>query len=269
MNFSKMTMYQMMLYFLSITLLASLVLSFIGVSPYSALDIFLQTASLVVICWIINFLLGRLFKIAVRQESAIITALILSLIMGPLSLPKDWLIVLVISIAAIASKYLIVKNAQHILNPAAFGAVVAAILFSYPTSWWFSNTIIAYFVVIGGIILIHRLKYFHLIISFYITYGVLLLLQIIFIYERNFSMELLLTKNYLLSPALMFFIFIMLIEPITAPRTKVYRIFFGGVVGGILFFLQHLAPSIQFSLELSLLCGNVFAGIIKYRLRKQ
>src|SRR3989344_5904744 len=107
MNLSKMTMYQMMLFFLGTAFLASLVLSFIGGSPYDAFDIFLQTAFFIITCWVANFLFGRLLQTTIRQESAIITALILSLIVGPLSLSKDWFVVFVVSIIAMASKYLI------------------------------------------------------------------------------------------------------------------------------------------------------------------
>jgi len=99
------TIYRLMLYFLSVLVGASVVLSAFGVLPYRAWDIVLQTIAFGAICWGLNALLARAAKTKPNFESPLITALILSLIAGPLSLPGEWYVLVVMAGAAMVSKY--------------------------------------------------------------------------------------------------------------------------------------------------------------------
>src|SRR3989344_4578126 len=91
------TMYRLLLYFLSILAAAAIGLSAAGLLPYSAADIFLQTIYFAALCWGWNALLARIAGTKANFESPFITALILSLIAGPFSLPGEWFVPMVMA----------------------------------------------------------------------------------------------------------------------------------------------------------------------------
>jgi len=146
-------MYRLMLYFLSVLVGASVVLSAFGVLPYRAGDIVLQTIAFGAVCWGLNTLLARVVKTKPNFESPLISALILSLIAGPLSLPGEWYVLALMAGAAMVSKYVLVRNKSHVFNPAAFGVVVSALVLGYPASWWVGSKAMLPFVVVGGLLM--------------------------------------------------------------------------------------------------------------------
>lgn len=256
------TMYRLMLYFMIALLAAAAGLSALGVLPYSAWNIFWQTALFVAICWAANTLIARLLKIRPNIESSLITGLILAAIMGPLVWPRDIGVVAVAAIAAMASKYIFVWRRSHIFNPAAFGAVVSALAIGHPASWWAGGQELLPVIVVGGVILMQKIRRWHLIVSFLTTYIGLMTLDTVLIQGGSVGDVIGLIQQLSFSSLLFFFAFVMLIEPLTAPQTNFRRVWFGAGVGLALFSLQRFVPSIPYSLELSLLAGNVFARII-------
>jgi len=243
------TMYRLMLYFLSMLVGASVVLSAFGVLPYRAGDIVMQTIAFGAICWGLNTLLARVVKTKPNFESPLITALILSLIAGPLSLPGEWFVLLVMAGAAMISKYVLIRNKSHVFNPAAFGVVVSAFVLGYPASWWVGSEAILPFVVIGGLLMIRKIRRFHLLLSFFAVYVVLLSLDAVLLRSSSIPQVGTVVWNLFLTSPLVFFAFVMLVEPLGAPQTSLRRTQFGGLVGTVLFALQRFAAAIPFSLE--------------------
>lgn len=256
------TMYRLMLYFLSVLVGASVVLSAFGVLPYRAGDIVLQTIAFGAICWGLNTLLARVVKTKPNFESPLISALILSLIAGPLSLPGEWYVLVIMAGAAMVSKYVLVRNKSHVFNPAAFGVVVSALVLGYPASWWVGSKAMLPFVVVGGLLMIRRIRRFHLLLIFFAVYLVLLSLDAVLLRGNSISQAGTIVWNLFLASPLVFFAFVMLVEPSSAPQISLRRLQFGGLVGAVLFALQRFASAIPFSLELSLLLGNVFARML-------
>lgn len=256
------TMYRLMLYFLSVLVGAAILLSVFDVLPYRAWDIALQAIAFGALCWGLNTLLARVVKTKPNFESPLITALILSLIVGPLSLPGEWFVLTVMAGAAMVSKYVLIRNKSHVFNPAAFGVVVSALVLGYPASWWVGSKAMLPFVIIGGLLMIRRIRRFHLLLSFFAVYLILLSLDAVLLRSSSIPQAGTVVWNLFLTSPLVFFAFVMLVEPLGAPQTSLRRTQFGGLVGTVLFAFQRFAAAIPFSLELSLLLGNVFARIV-------
>ncbi len=256
------TMYRLMLYFLIALLGVAIVLSAGGVLPYSPGDILLQAAIFVAVCWVTNTLIAWILKITPNIESSLITGLILAAIAGPLSLPSQWFVLVMMAVVAIASKYIFAWQKSHIFNPAAFGVAFSAVVLGYPASWWIGSAALLPVILIGGILMMQKIRRWHLVASFLGVYLGLLVLDALLMQGHSLPGAVVLFGNLLFSPLLLFFVFVMLVEPLTAPQTTARRVAFGVTVGIVLFALQRLAGTIPYSLELSLLAGNVFARLI-------
>ncbi len=261
-------MYRLMLYFMISLLGMAVGLSAIGVLPYSAGNIFLQTVAFVALCWAVNTLIARVLHIQANIESALITGLILAAIVGPLSLLDQWLVVVVTTLAAIFSKYLFVFKRSHVFNPAAFGAVVSAIVLGHPASWWIGSRALLPVVILGGLLVMQKIRRWHLTASFLGVYLGLLALDAVVVRGRGLSDTAFFLTNLLAVTPLLYFSFVMLIEPLTAPQTNSRRTFFGVLVGLALFSLQRFLSAIPYSLELSLLIGNICTRVISLDFRQ-
>lgn len=248
----QITIYRLALYYLRFLLIAALGLSALHLLPFSFLLISLNAGVLVGACFIANFILAKLFKTSANPESAIISGAILSLIMGPAHFPENLSALLLAGFGAMASKYFFAIRHRHIFNPAAFGALLSALVLKQGASWWVGHESLLPFVVLGGFILGQKLRRFHLILAFLLPY-----LALIFS-TAGFSAGL---NLFRFSP-LLFFSFAMLPEPLTSPATKQSRIFFGMLTAAILFTLQKVFPSLPFSLEVSLLGSNLIFRIL-------
>lgn len=255
---SGITMYRLMLYVMIALIAVAAVLSAVGILPYSPRRIVLQAAVLAALCWLVNTLIARALKIATNVESSLITGLILAAIAGPLVLPQQWLVLAVMAGAAIASKYLLVWRRSHIFNPAALGVIVSAVALGHPASWWIGSQPMLLAIFLGGILMMAKIRRWHLVASFLGTYLGLLALEAVVWQGQSMAVTAGLVWNVARSPLLLFFVFVMLVEPLTAPQTNKRRVLFGIFVGGVFFALQRFFPAVVFSLELALLAGNVF-----------
>lgn len=260
-------MYRLMLNFLIAILIVAVFLSFFGLLPYGYVIIAIQALLFAALCRGVNAVFAILFKTKPNPESSIITGLILSLIIGPLSLPGDWMILIIASLVAMASKYVITKNSSHIFNPAAFGAVASAFVVGYPASWWVGSSTILPVIIVGGFLVIYKLKRFFMALSFIGAYFGLVALDTL-IGGGSISGLFGSFKNLLIHSPLIFFISVMFIEPLTSPQTLFKQKYFGALIGGVLFLLQRFTPGIAYSLELSLLAGNLLAGFTKADFRQ-
>jgi Na+-transporting NADH:ubiquinone oxidoreductase subunit NqrB len=113
------------------------------------------------------------------------------------------------------------------------------------------------FVVIGGLLMVRKLRRTDLVVSFL---AVSLITFSGFILLRGQELIPSLEKFFLTSP-IIFFAFVMLTEPLTTPPTKKLRMIYGALTG-FLFAPQIHIGSIFSTPELSLLVGNVFSYIV-------
>jgi len=254
------TTYRLVLYFLLALLGWGVLGSFFDQVPYSWHAILASAAWLVAVCWIVNKVLSRFLDIPANNESDLITALILALILSPASSVNNFLVLAAAGAAAIASKYLITLYKSHLFNPAAAGAFVAGAVFHQYASWWVGTKFITPLVVIGGILILRKMKRFGMVAVFLAVFGTCLVWSLP-VGSSTDAVHHLVWLSLISTPVL-FLAVVMLTEPLTSPpQINAYLAY--AIVVGLLYSLHRL----HFSPEEALLAGNAFAFLIAPRRR--
>jgi ferredoxin-NADP reductase len=254
---NKITMYRLMLYFLSILYLIAILLSLFRLLPYNPFDFIFSGIYLLALCYLANQFFSFLFKVKPNFESQFITGLILIMIIGPMSLFQNLLFLTLIPLLAMGSKYLIAFNKQHFFNPAAFAVVITAIFLGQGASWWAGSMYLLPFILLGGLLIARKTSRFNMIFGFLLSSTLFLLLF------KRIPFEIKAVSDYLINPGTLFFSFIMLTEPITSPANKKLRLAFGAAAGLIMVLLQTYLV-IFYSVELSLLVANLLGRIVHF-----
>lgn len=180
-------------------------------------------------------------------ESSLITGLIIGCV---LSADKGWRNIIIACFLAILSKHVIRFQKRHIFNPAAFGILIATVVFGASTQW--KGTYMWYVLVPFGIYFTRGINKTELIAG-YLAVSFLL-----------FGGQALMHKVPLLNVLgyfSWFYVFVMLIEPKTTPMRKTGKYIFGALVAGLIFILTSLG--VRFDVELfSLLAANCIAPFL-------
>jgi len=259
---NQVTMYRLLVYYLSGLLGVAFVVSLFGNLGFSAVALLASTAILLAACWSINRAFAFIFKTPVNHESSIITALILALLITPKLGQYDLLFLLAASGLAMASKYVLTIKDVHIFNPAAIAVVLTAMGPRQNASWWIGTAVMLPFVLIGGLLVVRKIRREAMVFSYL---AVTLLATALFAVFGHSSGWGALKEALLTSPAL-FLGFVMLTEPLTSPGTKGKQVLFGAFVGLLLPPQVHVG-SLYTSPEIALVAGNIFAYLIDPRVR--
>ena len=242
------TSYKLVLYFLIVLLGWATAVSFNKSVPFSWHAILLSTALLLVVCRLSGEFFSRVLNIARNYESDYITALILALIMSPATTGKGFAVLAGAGFAAIASKYLLTISRRHIFNPAAFGAVIAGLLFHQYASWWVGTTALVPLVLAGGLLIMRKMKRFWMISIFFLVYGA-------FLHQHFDGAPPIHTVWLAMSgTAILFFAFVMLTEPLTSPDRLRNYLFYVALVATL-----YSVNRLRVSPEEALLIGNALA----------
>jgi glycine betaine catabolism B len=258
----RITMYRLVLYGLIGLILLAEVLSFFHLLPFSPLSLLISTVFLVLVCWAANTILARIFDIPTNVESTYITALILALIIDPISSSGDLQFLGWAAILAISSKYILSINNKHIFNPAAIAVVITSFATGYSASWWVGTASMLPAVLLTGVLLVRKLRQSEMVLLFIaaslVTVCIISLLQ-----GLSVTKEL---RLLLVESPIFFFAAIMLTEPLTLPPTQKLKNIYGVIIG-ILFIPQiHIGP-IYSTPELALVLGNVYSYIVSPKLK--
>ncbi len=119
----RITMYRLTLYYLAGLLVVAFGLGLFKLAASDPIALAFSFALIAAVCWATNRALAWLLRVPVNRESVAITALILTLIMPPAA-ATDGLAVaglVLASVVAVASKFLLAIRRKHILNPVAIG----------------------------------------------------------------------------------------------------------------------------------------------------
>ena len=257
---NRITMYRLVLYALVFMALGGLIFSFLGILPYNPILFLAGTAFVIVVSLILNKIFALVFDAPTNVESVYITALILVLIIAPIRNVGDisyWMFLFWASTWGVASKYILAIGKKHIFNPAAFAVAITALTINQYASWWIGTLIMAPFVILGGLLVVRKIRRFDMVASF-------ITLALIFIIGARaidlISSLNLIYKTIFYTPIL-FFAFIMLTEPLTTPPQISFRVLYGALCGFLFSPLIHLG-SLFFTPELSLLTANLFSYIV-------
>ncbi len=254
---NKITMYRLVLYYLIFLLAAALLLSFAHVLAYNPFAMLLSTSFLLLACTATNRIFARVFDVPTNVESAYITALILALIITPLKSYNDLWFLGWASVLAMASKYILAIKGKHVFNPVALAVVLTYFTVNQSASWWVGDASLLPFVLVGGLLIVRKIRRFDLVLSFILAAVSAILVASLFSGQNLFTG---LQGTILYSPFL-FFAFVLITEPLTTPPTRKLRIYYGALVGFFFTPLFHLG-SFYTTPELALLIGNVFSYIV-------
>lgn len=256
------TMYRLVLYYLFGLLIVAVVLGYFGVIPYSPIALVISTTYITFFCYLTNLVFSKIFGAPTNIESLYITALILVFIITPPNSFTDSSFFILAGWAAIwsmATKYMFAINKKHLFNPAAIAVFLTSLFLGLSASWWVGTLAMAPFVLIGGLLLTRKIIRFDLVLSFFATALVSIVLSRL-ITSTGVNIITIIEKT-ITSSSLLFFAFVMLTEPLTTPPTKKLRVMYGGIVG-ILFSPAIHISSLYFTPEIALLVGNVFSYIV-------
>lgn len=254
---NNITMYRLVLYYLIALLVAAVVMCFTKILPYDPANLLLSILFLVCVCGVTNSIFANTFKVPANVESAYISALILALIITPAISTHDLFFLAWAGIWAMASKYILAINRKHIFNPVAFAVALTALTINQTASWWVGNGPMLPFVLVGGLLIVKKLRRFDLVWTFLLTsVGVTLVLGLF-----NRSDFLASLQNIIFYSPLFFFAFVILTEPLTAPHTNRLQIYYGALVG-FLFVPQLHIGAFYLTPELAIVIGNIFAYMV-------
>jgi ferredoxin-NADP reductase len=254
-------MYRLVLYYLIGLLAAALALSVAGLlfDPYALL---FSTAFLLGVAAIANAAFARAFGVAPNSESVYISALILALIITPIGSLNDLWFLGWSAVLAMAAKYMLAIRRKHIFNPVALAVALTALTIDQSASWWIGSAIMLPFVLVGGLLLVRKLRRLDLVASFLIT----VMLTVLGLSLLGGQSPGAAAWQTLASSPLIFFAGVILTEPLTMPPTRAGQRWYALIVG-VLFAPQVHLGGWYATPEIAILVGNLFAYLISPKAR--
>lgn len=251
------TMYRLVLAYTAGLLLLAFLLGFAHLVPVDPTALAFSAVVILGTCWLTNRVFAAVLRVPANTESYAITAVILVLLFSPVTAKNGAGIaaLVVASVVAIASKFLIAPGRKHIFNPVAAGAVAAGVLLGHPATWWAGgNLVLLLPVLLGGLLVVRKVRQFD-------TLGVYIVanLAVTLATTPLSMMSMALSQTFLYSP-LLFAGFAMLTEPLTAAHGKRSRLVFGAIIGAVSSSNFHIG-SFYPTPEMAFLAGNLFAFV--------
>jgi ferredoxin-NADP reductase len=235
----------------------ALVFAITGVLHYDPFALLFSIGFLLTACWLTNWIFARIFDVPTNVESVYISALILALIITPLQSTQDLWFLGWAAVWAMASKYIIAPNKRHIFNPVAFAVALTYFTLNQSASWWVGNGPLLPFVLIGGLLVVRKIRRFELVFSF-LSAALIMVLTFSFFNGDDFIATL---QNLIAFSPLLFFACVILTEPLTTPPTRNLRIVYGLLVG-FLFTPDFHIGAFYTTPEIAILIGNVFSYLV-------
>ncbi len=250
-------MYRLVLYGLFVIALMAIGFAFSGILPFNGWYMLLSLLVLLMACMWTNILLGYLFKVPLNVESCYITALILFLIFPPATTLLAYVVLVLIAILAMSSKFILNIRGKHVFNPAAIAALLVGFAGLVLPTWWVGSSIMLPIVAVVGLLIVRKIHRFDLFITFlFVSLSAIVITNII--YGEEFFNSIRLAFS---SWPIIFFGSVMLTEPSTMPPTFKSRLTYGVLVG-LLFGVSFHIGKIYSTPELALVVGNIFAYIV-------
>lgn len=258
----RITMYRLLLYYLVALLVTAAVYGSLGKLAYSPLSIGLSAGFLVAGCWLVNAVFASVYQAPSNPESSILTGLILALIITPSASPQNVIFLAAAGGLAIASKYILAINNKHIFNPAAIAVVLTAFGPQQSASWWVGSMVLLPYVVIGGLLVVRKIRRLRMVGWFFVIALVTTSLLALMTHKDLVTT----VQATLLHSSLFFLGFVMLTEPLTSPSRWSQQRWYILIVG-VLFAPQLHLGSIYATPELALVIGNLASFVMMPRVK--
>ena len=261
---NRVTMYRLVIYYLSAIVGIALFQSWRGELHYPITDLLGTTIVAVGTCWVINALFAYAFESPLNHDSAIITGLILALIVGPAHLQSEYVFLAWAATLAMASKYILARHQVHLFNPAAIAVVATGVFAGHGASWWIGTASLTPFVIGGGLLLVRKLRHGDL-VWFFVWTTLFLSLAWSSVLGVPFEQGL---RQLVLNTPIWFLAFVMLTEPVTMPSTRRMQIAYG-VLMGVLVIPQLHVGTFYLTPELAVVAANACAYPFRSRQKQR
>ncbi len=209
------------------------------------MQVLIAVAAAVLADILINHFRRRTFRF---PENAVINGLLIAMILEPNVQPY---IPAAASIIAVTVKHLLKIRHKAVLNPANIGLLVSMVIFNPVLTWWGASSPILLSLI--GIFFLYKFRMFPIAISYVIMHIIAA-----FAYASatdSAFMTYLVFFNFL-------FVFVMVIEPVTAPFHRNARIIYGSVIALLAFvFTAVLNIGIDGNV-LALFIGNALSPLL-------
>ncbi len=265
-------MYRTVTIALAILATFAIFFGFLGIIPYGDVEQLAQLMVALIVGVGTNVCLSRMWRIPANHESAVITALILHFLVSP-PFGGQWADLWFIAAAvflAIVSKFCFVWNGQHLLNPAATGAVALALLVLvlpdtyFETNWWVAQRELFLPLLVVGAAVVAKVRKWVPVLSFL---GVAFVTYLVSEWQFFGTVTLDAATNFWLSGPSLFLAFFMLTEPFTMPPRKPLQAAYGAVVGVLSQTTVFMSMGVKMTPELALVIAN--AAFFPATLRKK
>ena len=251
------TMYRLIFFYLLGLIGVAVVLSLLHVLPYNPGALLLSAGLITAVCWLVNMIFARVFNVPANAESTFISAFILALIITPARSDHDLIFMAWAAVLAMASKYIVALNAKHLFNPVAISVALTALLINQDATWWVGTTAMLPFVLVGGLLIVRKIRRFPMVIAFLLT----ALIGTAGSGLLGSGSLLTLLQHVTLDTPLIFFAVVILTEPLTTPPTDRLQVMYGILVG-LLFMPDLHIGRLYLTPELAIIAGNVFSYIV-------
>lgn len=246
----RLTTYRLVLYSLYCLVVYALSLSLLHKISISWYQFCITFVGLIIVCRISNLIFSYFFDVPHNNESDLITALILALILDPAVDIYSASALMSAGFAAMAAKYALTYGGRHIFNPAALGAFISGAVFHNYASWWIGNNRFIPVLVVISILVLRKIKRFEMTILF-VAINIVFVIAHHGLHNPKLGHFIWFGLTY---TALLFFTVIMLTEPLTSPTKRSQVYLYTGLVG-----ILYSYSSLHLSPEQALLIGNLAA----------
>ena len=248
-NYMKITISKDPRYFQIVTL--SLILLYGLISTKVSLSYILIPAT-IISCQLVQYVFSKSLTLKYDYRSALITSLSLLLL---LRTNEIWLMILV-SLIAISSKFMVGYTAQngrhkHLFNPANIAIVIAVIFFDgawVSTGQWGNAALFSFALACFATLVLVRAKTLDISLAFLFFYAAILFARALWLGD-----PLTIPIHQLQNGALLLFTFFMISDPKTSPDSRLTRIIYAlivAIVASILQFAFFIPLAILYSLAI-------------------
>lgn len=248
------TMYRLMLAVLSILTVVALVLSAFGLLPYTPLAVAVTLVVALGVTVGSNALIALLFRAKPHPDSSVITGFLLFFLFSPsLEIAQLGGLALAGAVAS-ASKYALAIRGRHIVNPAAIGAVVAALTGLNFAVWWAATPLLLPIVAIGAFLVLYRTGRFSMAGVFIALSAAIIVIRMLSSGTDPGSAIVTAFASY----PIIFLAGFMLTEPLTLPPRRWQQLTVAALVAA-LFAVPYSFGPVFSSPEIALVVGNIVA----------
>lgn len=256
---NRLSMYRLV----TVSLLSLWVITFIGsltgAVAYAPKAILATAIIAVVASYVSNRVFAYLFGIRPHGESSLITALILFFLFSPSTDRQSILAIGVVSVIAMASKYLLVWRGRHLTNPVAIGSVITSLTGLGYATWWVGTPVLLPFVIVLALLILYKTGRLGMGLLFM---SVALVTTVVSMLLRGAPLSM--SLSLLGSWPLVFMAGFMLSEPLTLPPKR-WQQYLIAVIVALLATVPLRIGTFAISLTLALVIGNLIAAIFARR----